>query len=119
MYVLMCMSYTRPDESKLLKFDTDGTCAPLLSKAIPSPSDIPLCSQFNPSIDAKLLDEILDGLNFPDGKLESLLDLLIGTYFQMEKVSVVTKETCSDVAKIRLKLDQVIMEAVKIVNHKP
>ena len=34
----------------------------------------------------------------------------------MDKVKYVTWETCTDVAHIRLKLDQVIKEVVKVAN---
>lgn len=43
-------------------------------------------------------------------------DFLLATHFQMDKVKYVTWETCTDVARIRLKLDQVIKEVVKVAN---
>uniref|UniRef100_M1DKC4 Uncharacterized protein n=1 Tax=Solanum tuberosum TaxID=4113 RepID=M1DKC4_SOLTU len=49
-------------------------------------------------------------------RFDSFKDLLLATHLQMDKVKNFTREIGADVDRIRLKLDQVIKETVKIAN---
>ncbi|KAG5595695.1 hypothetical protein H5410_036927 [Solanum commersonii] len=47
-------------------------------------------------------------------QVDSLKDLLLSAHFKINNVKDVTKETGIDVARIHLKLDQIVKEAIKI-----
>ncbi|KAK4723946.1 hypothetical protein R3W88_026725 [Solanum pinnatisectum] len=46
--------------------------------------------------------------------VDSLKDLLLAAHFKIDNVKDVSKETGVDVARIRLRLDQIVKEAIKI-----
>ncbi|KAH0773574.1 hypothetical protein KY290_010711 [Solanum tuberosum] len=46
--------------------------------------------------------------------VDSLKDLLLAAHFKIDNVKDVTKETGTDVARIRLRLDQIMKETIKI-----
>lgn len=50
-----------------------------------------------------------------DSKLHSIKDLLLATPFQLDKIKYTRKKTEIDVARLRVKLDQIIKEATKNV----
>lgn len=57
---------------------------------------------------------MLEKLTDLEAKVNKLKDLTFVTHFQMQKVSEATKEKSIDFSVIRLKLDQVIKEAIKV-----
>ncbi|KAG5571965.1 hypothetical protein H5410_061731 [Solanum commersonii] len=48
-------------------------------------------------------------------QVDSLQDLLLASYFKIDNVKDVTKETGTNVARIRLRLEQIMKETIKIV----
>lgn len=110
------MGYVHSNDSWVLKFDVHASVAQDIP-GDPSPS--------NPvppfSMDTKVLEDLVAKVSAMDAKFEALQDLLIATHYKfdqinesLEKVKSVSKEAGTDVAKIRLKLDQVIKESVKV-----
>lgn len=71
-----------------------------------SPSPDPHSPLLTPDIPAHL-DDI-------DSKLDALRDLILASHLQLEKAKDATKETGANVARIHLKLDQVIKQAIKV-----
>lgn len=49
-----------------------------------------------------------------DSKLDNLKDLLLGIHFQLDKIKDRIKETRTDVACLRVMLDQIIKEVTKL-----
>lgn len=101
------MGYVRTKDSWVLKSKTDVPVVAPSSKVKAPSSSIP--SDFHA--------DILANLVAMNKKVESFNDKLISIQFQMEKIKDVTKETSSAVARIRIKLDRVIKEAIKVVTN--
>ena len=66
------------------------------------------------AISSECYAELLAKLSSMDDKIESIKDLMASTLFQIEKIRDTTKETGADVSRLRVKLDAIVKEAVKL-----
>ncbi|KAF3657501.1 hypothetical protein FXO38_13661 [Capsicum annuum] len=67
-----------------------------------------------PPIPSSFSFDITIHLTKIDLKLDSINDLLLATHFYLDKTKDARKEINIDIARLRLRLDQVIKEATKI-----
>ncbi|XP_060200196.1 GDSL esterase/lipase At1g29660-like [Lycium barbarum] len=99
------MGYVLSNESWVLKEVYDASQ--------PGPST--KLKKSDPSVvSAECYADLLSKLSSMDAKIESIKDLIASTLFQVDKIRDTTKETGTDVSKLRVKLDDVIKEAVKL-----
>ncbi|KAG5590772.1 hypothetical protein H5410_041286 [Solanum commersonii] len=61
-----------------------------------------------------LVNDVLTKLTVMGEQVDSLKDLLLAAHFKIDNVKDVSKETGVDVARVHLRLDQIMKEAIKI-----
>ncbi|KAK4726867.1 hypothetical protein R3W88_031784 [Solanum pinnatisectum] len=66
------------------------------------------------TISITLVSDLMTKLTTMGEHVDSLKDLPLVAHFKIDNVKDVTKETSADVACIRLRLDQILKEAIKI-----
>ncbi|KAH0633214.1 hypothetical protein KY284_036000 [Solanum tuberosum] len=60
------------------------------------------------------ISDVMTKLTAMGEQVDCLKDLLLAAHFKIDNVKDVSKETGADVAKIRLRLDQIVKESIKI-----
>ncbi|KAH0646563.1 hypothetical protein KY284_034447 [Solanum tuberosum] len=124
----LSMGFTRSDSSWVLKTDADDLDdAPMKSK--PSSSTSVSTTKPNAAVEGLVemhtklyamaitvaqVSDLMTKLTAMSEQVDSLKDLLLSAHFKIDSVKDVTKETGLDVARIHLKLDQIVKEAIKI-----
>ncbi|KAH0645120.1 hypothetical protein KY284_033004 [Solanum tuberosum] len=66
------------------------------------------------SISVTQVSDVMTKMTVMDEHVDSLKDLLLAAHFKIDNVKDVFKESGVDVARIRLRLDQIVKEAIKI-----
>lgn len=106
------MGYILSNDSLVLKYDTVALASP----SNPSP---PTPTAPTP-LDSKRLKDLLSKVFGMDEKFKALQDLFLLSHYKfdsivdsIEKIWATMKEIGTDIAKIRLKLEQVIKDAAK------
>ncbi|KAG5581190.1 hypothetical protein H5410_051817 [Solanum commersonii] len=125
------MGYIRTNSSWALKNDLDDVVVKSV-KSKPSSSIAVSSAKLNvplekPSeVDAKLdaltisvtlVSDLVFSVTAMEEKVDSLKDLLLASHFKIDDVKDITKETSVDVANIRLRIDNIVKEAIKIATN--
>lgn len=103
------MGYTLLNDSWALKYEPPlGLAHESLVDNSPSNRD--------PSIlpDSKLVEELISKISSMDARFEAQQNLLISTHYKFDAINETTKETGTDVTKIKLQLIQIVKEAIKV-----
>ncbi|KAG5595692.1 hypothetical protein H5410_036924 [Solanum commersonii] len=114
----LSMGFTRSDSSWVLKIDEDDlAAAPVKSK--PSSSTSVSTAKLNAALENLVemytkLDVVTITLSTMSEQVDSLKDLMLSAHFKIDSVKHVTKETCADVARNRVRMNQIVTEAIKI-----
>uniref|UniRef100_M1DHZ8 Uncharacterized protein n=1 Tax=Solanum tuberosum TaxID=4113 RepID=M1DHZ8_SOLTU len=122
------MGYTRTISSSALKNDLDDVVVksikskPSSSTAISSPklnAALEKLSDMDANLDALTIyvtreSDLVSSVTAMKEQVDSLKDLLLSAHVKINVVKDVTKETAADVARIRLRFDQIVKEAIKI-----
>ncbi|KAH0673758.1 hypothetical protein KY284_024845 [Solanum tuberosum] len=127
-FAFFSMGYTRTISSSALKNDLDDVVVksikskPSSSTAISSPklnAALEKLSDMDANLDALTIyvtreSDLVSSVTAMKEQVDSLKDLLLSAHVKINVVKDVTKETAADVARIRLRFDQIVKEAIKI-----
>ncbi|KAK4730063.1 hypothetical protein R3W88_023051 [Solanum pinnatisectum] len=127
-HTFLSMGFTHSVSSWTLKNDSEDLSAKNV-KSKPSSSTSVLSVKLNVALEnlaemnAKLytmsisvtqVSDVMTKLTVMGKQVDSLKDLLLASHFKIDNVKDVFKESGVDVARIRLRIDQIVKEAIKI-----